>query len=121
MKTCPKCDAKNLNSKTVCDECGASIEDIPTIEHSNTISDYTEVINQLKALNEKVSSIETNTINNRSVIISDVNMTFEAIVKFMIKWAVATIPAAIILFVLGWYFAWMISGYLGRLLDVLLK
>lgn len=116
MKTCPKCDAKILNSKTVCDECGASIEDMPTIEHSTTISDYNEVTNQLKALNEKVTSIEINTRNNGSVIISDVNMTFGSMVVFMIKWAIAAIPAAIILFILGWFFMIMFSGLFGALL-----
>lgn len=36
------------------------------------------------------------------VVVVDLNMSFGAMVRFMVKWAVAAIPAAIILFVLFW-------------------
>ena len=35
------------------------------------------------------------------VTVTDVNMSFRAMVNFMVKWALASIPAAIILMVIG--------------------
>ncbi len=37
----------------------------------------------------------------RSVVITDIRMSFGAMVTFMVKWAIASIPAAIILFLIG--------------------
>ena len=34
----------------------------------------------------------------KSVMITDINMSFKSMVIFMVKWVIATIPAAIILF-----------------------
>ncbi len=36
------------------------------------------------------------------VVVIDINMSFAAMVRFMVKWAIATIPAAIILIILFW-------------------
>lgn len=38
---------------------------------------------------------------NQKVIITDINMPFLSMVSFMIKWSIASIPAFIILFILG--------------------
>jgi hypothetical protein len=38
------------------------------------------------------------------VVVTDVRMPFVSMVMFMVKWAIASIPAAVILFAL-WYFA----------------
>lgn len=37
----------------------------------------------------------------QEVIVTDIRMSFGSMVLFMVKWAIASIPAAIILFVLG--------------------
>ena len=39
--------------------------------------------------------------NNNQVIVVDVKMPFWSMVSFMVKWAIASIPALIILFMLG--------------------
>ena len=104
MKSCPKCGNKNLNSSKSCEWCGTSLENIEQIsnqENPEKNSNNNEIVNQLKALSDKISRIEINTRNRGSVEISDINMTFGSMVVFNIKWAIATIPAAIILFVLG--------------------
>ncbi|MBK3797540.1 hypothetical protein CXF92_18525 [Pseudomonas sp. Choline-3u-10] len=36
------------------------------------------------------------------VVVVDVNMSFGAMVRFMVKWALAAVPAAIILVILFW-------------------
>jgi len=40
-------------------------------------------------------------MEKQEVVVTDVQMPFGSMVVFMIKWAIATIPAAIILFILG--------------------
>ncbi|HEB72355.1 MAG TPA: hypothetical protein ENI77_07005 [Nitrospirae bacterium] len=49
----------------------------------------------------------------QGVVVNDINMTFSSMVSFMIKWALATIPAAIILagifFFLTGFFAWLMA------------
>jgi hypothetical protein len=45
----------------------------------------------------------------QEVIVTDIRMSFGSMVVFMVKWTIASIPAATILFVLGtimWSFLW---------------
>jgi len=37
----------------------------------------------------------------QEVIVTDISMSFGSMVVFMVKWAIASIPAAMILFLLG--------------------
>lgn len=37
----------------------------------------------------------------RTVVVTDIRMSFTSMVVFMVKWAIASIPAAIILFLIG--------------------
>jgi hypothetical protein len=50
-----------------------------------------------------------------SVRIVDVNMPFGSMVGFMVKWAIAAIPAIIILAVLGFVLTAMLAGMFGAL------
>jgi uncharacterized membrane protein YvbJ len=116
MKTCPKCGTKNLNNNNSCDECGTSLEQFSNHENFENVLNNSEIANQLKTLSDKLSQIELNTKNGGSVAIADINMTFESMVVFMIKWAIATIPAAIILFLLGLIFMALFGGLFAALL-----
>ena len=50
------------------------------------------------------------------VVVVDLNMSFGAMVRFMVKWVLASIPAMIILFILAAGFA-AITGLLGHMLK----
>jgi hypothetical protein len=50
--------------------------------------------------------------NSQSVIVKDIHMPFLSMVVFMVKWAIAAIPAFLILIILGVF----TSGILGGLL-----
>lgn len=54
----------------------------------------------------------------QSIKISDFDMPFSSMVAFMVKWAIASIPAIIILFVIGMVaagiFGGVIAGLMGR-------
>lgn len=45
------------------------------------------------------------------VSVTDIDMPFSSMIYLMIKWAIAAIPAAIILFILGAIFVSLFSGF----------
>ena len=48
-------------------------------------------------------------MEKHEVVVTDIQMPFGSMVVFMIKWAIATIPAAIILFILGAFLMGILS------------
>lgn len=48
--------------------------------------------------------------NSQRVVVVDVNMPFWSMVGFMVKWAVAAIPALIILIVIGMFGVAILAG-----------
>ena len=59
--------------------------------------------------------MDTNTVNQESatsiVKISDINMPFWSMVVFMVKWAIASIPAILILMLLFAIFGGLIGSF----------
>lgn len=49
-------------------------------------------------------------MEKQEVIVTDVQMPFGSMVVFMVKWAIAAIPAVIILFVIGVALAGILGG-----------
>lgn len=49
-------------------------------------------------------------MEKQEVVVTDIQMPFGSMVVFMIKWAIAAIPAAIILFILGAVLMGMLAG-----------
>ena len=47
------------------------------------------------------------------VVVVDIRMRFASMVIFMVKWVVASIPALIILFILGMIGSALFSGFFG--------
>jgi hypothetical protein len=52
--------------------------------------------------------------NGTEVIVVDVKMPFLSMVVFMVKWAIAAIPAIIILVIIGAVVAAFFGGLVGR-------
>jgi hypothetical protein len=52
---------------------------------------------------------------NAEVVVVDVKMPFLSMVVFMVKWVIASIPAILILVVLGAMFSGLLVGMFGRL------
>ena len=55
--------------------------------------------------------------NNQNVTVTDIKMPFGSMVQFMVKWAIASIPAFIILFLIGM----MVMGVFGVGIATLFK
>jgi hypothetical protein len=54
-------------------------------------------------------------VNKTDVTVVDIKMPFWSMVVFMVKWAIAAIPAMIILFVIGAILAGFMVGLVGGL------
>ena len=59
------------------------------------IEDYDE------STSKGIKGIASKSDNNNEVVITDIKMPFGSMVEFMVKWAIASIPAFIILFLIG--------------------
>jgi len=63
--------------------------------------DNKEIGGQVQAkpepLENKYSKTTLDGVKTTTVVVSDISMSFEAIIKFMVKWAIASIPAMFIL------------------------
>ena len=68
---------------------------------------------KLDRLNERIAAIEQNTDRGTGVTVSDIRLPFGSMVVLMVKWAIASIPAMIILIVLGSIIAGISSGLLS--------
>lgn len=95
MKECNNCHASNLMTAEVCIECGTPLE------NGGRQLEKSPLLNEMESINAKLDSLISQTKSNQKVSILDVNMPFFSMVAFMIKWAVASIPAVIVLFILG--------------------
>ena len=62
-------------------------------------------------------SIEIDDRNKNEVVITDIKMQFGSMVVFMVKWVIASIPAMIILFLVGF----MVMGVFGVGIATLFK
>ena len=64
-----------------------------------------------------VTGVASKSDNNNEVVITDIKMPFISMVEFMVKWAIASIPAFIILFLIGM----MVFGVFGVGIATLFK
>ena len=62
-------------------------------------------------------SIEIDDRNKNEVVITDIKMQFGSMVVFMVKWVIASIPAMIILFLVGF----LMMGVFGVGIATLFK
>jgi hypothetical protein len=97
---CPQCgkemsfsEKKRIigGDQMIGDECG----------HAITVFKYDKIISGEVKVDVKPHQAIKNQSNSQNVIITDIKMPFSSMVEFMVKWAIASIPAFIILFLIG--------------------
>jgi uncharacterized membrane protein YvbJ len=89
MKACPSCGAENHDQAVSCKRCDRPF---PGYESQVLIAPRSP---------------------SPPVRITDIDMPFGSMVAFMVKWAIASIPAFVILFVLGLLVAAVFGGLLS--------
>ena len=102
---CKKCGEKNTIP-----ENAEGISDAE-IKSEHTISDAFDDGNNKQSDSKtiEVSTHQGNSTQFQPVTIEDIKMPFGSMVQFMVKWAIASIPAFIILFLIGM----MVMGVFG--------
>jgi CHASE2 domain-containing sensor protein len=84
--------------------------------HREVGSNPTELLREqvilLREIHQSLREVEAQQAETGYVEVVDVGMRFGSMVAFMLKWAIASIPAIIILVVLG-IVAWAVIGALG--------
>jgi hypothetical protein len=55
---------------------------------------------------------------SKYVVVTDINMSFISMVIFMVKWVVASIPAFIILSIIGALFMMLFGGIMGGMSNM---
>ena len=94
MAECKKCGEKNTIPKSA---EGISESEIKS-EH--TISDAFDDGSNKQSNSKTIEVSATQSHNANEVIITDIKMKFGSMVEFMVKWAIASIPAIIILIII---------------------
>ena len=80
--------------------CNGAFSDNPS-QYIPELTEEDEDIDEKQASTEiNTSSTTSSNITNSKVQITNFDMPFEDMIKFMVKWALASIPAFIILFII---------------------
>ncbi|MEA2570766.1 MAG: hypothetical protein QOI24_2767 [Acidobacteriota bacterium] len=82
---------------TECDRCTA---DIPEGANSCAVCGFSDKVSHVETT--VTARLRSQKRDAQAVIITDLDMPFTSMVRFMVKWAIATIPAALILVFVVW-------------------
>lgn len=115
MIQCPQCKTKNPNTALKCESCGTSLKPAQPSKGAAMNAVVNKLFDKLDTLNERICAIEQNTSGGSSVSISDIKMPFGSMVVLMVKWAIASIPAMIILFIIGSIVTGIFGGLFGAM------
>jgi hypothetical protein len=96
---CPACGRRNADTSTHC-YCGRPLIDVPSDD----------------PVSASIVAGSTGRVSLRpEVVVADVRMSFWSMVIFMVKWAIASIPAAIILVAVVLFAAVFLGGIFSAL------
>lgn len=103
---CPKCSYEPTLSEVQaspddCTKCGVNYQSHAQLR-DRELAERRARKHELSALAPEVRDVAASYPGAQAVVVVDVNMSFGAMVRFMVKWAIATVPAAIILIILFW-------------------
>jgi hypothetical protein len=98
----------------------------PTVRSSPPVSavDIALMMSLHRQIDQRVENVEyllsqvarNQTNGAQQVVVKDVSMSFGSMVVFMVKWAIAAIPAAIILFIVTWFMLLTFAGALRAMI-----
>jgi hypothetical protein len=114
VKVCPKCKAQNHPSMTYCAKCGGDLPSIKQESDTKPIDPPAYAAGPAKAdaspaTQPQSMAAQANTAPIQCRIV-DIDLPFWSMVNFMVKWAVAAIPALIILIILAFFAVAILSA-----------
>ena len=102
IENCTKCNAKITDHEIKNNFCSVCYKVVDENADKVKKSGYDFVGSEESKENDK-ADIDNRIIQN--VVVTDIKMSFSSMVEFMVKWAIASIPALIILFIIGFFVA----------------
>lgn len=129
---CPACKADSpvaeYGDPLKCPKCGAFYEKavwhagdrLGKDEHDKVLDERKRAAAPVSILPHVKKMADMNK-GAQPVVVVDLNMSFSSMVVFMIKWAIASIPAMIVLFLIGMVLFALFAGAAGGLLGLLPK
>lgn len=114
MWQCTKCGESISEGFDRCWKCG-NLRDGSQAKDRSKVSPETGLpsdllLSQVVAANAGARSHGSNHSARQEVMIVDINLPFKSMVVFMVKWALASIPAFMILLILAFIFSGLIAG-----------
>ena len=106
MLKCPECSVVNPEGARIC-ICGLDLA--ATFQNMPSAEKHKYIVGQDK--DAEMQRIQ----NSQPVVVTDIDMPFGSMVVFMVKWALASIPAIIVLAVIGILSFIVITGILAGL------
>lgn len=132
---CPNCQATNRDGSRFCVSCGYTMPVVPAPPAWATAAPAPPTAQPpayvpsppayvpaapLPASDIQAVAAPAAVSQARPVVVTDINMPFGSMVVFMVKWALASIPAVIILAVVFLILSGILGGVLAGLLGALL-
>ena len=97
MKICVNCGTRNINSATVCENCGKPILVTSESTQPNEDKFQSQILERLESMDRHLSSLKAEIAHDPITRVVDFDMPFGSLVGFMVKASLASIPAFIIL------------------------
>ncbi len=111
---CPQCGQPYFEGTDFCDGCGQGLSAsayAPLAQSAAERSWYQPRTGAAVAMAPRAAEVG-------EVTVIDIKMPFLSMVVFMIKWAIAAIPAGIVLAVIGTVLTVLLSGMMGGLAQL---
>jgi len=102
FENCTQCNAKITDHEIENNFCSVCYKVVDKNADKVKKGGYDSVSSEETKENDK-AKIDNKNLQN--VVVTDIKMPFSSMVEFMVKWAIASIPALIILFIIGFFVA----------------
>ena len=102
-QNCPTCQTPFFKGTDYCTDCGEKLNwvDGGTPAPATGSAERADSQGQPFAMPRSVSPAPRGAQGPTDVVVTDIHMSFGSMVLFMVKWALASIPALIILMIIG--------------------
>ncbi len=119
---CPSCNAVNPDGGRFCMTCGQPLSAVTASSATDVPATASAAKMTTSPTAPPIAALPVNSaagMQSLRVVVTDVNMQFGSMVVFMIKWALAAIPAAIVLVLAFALISAIFGGLLGGILSTL--
>ena len=108
-----------VGDEAECNKCGGKtiIQEDAKVADSKRVVDAWEQEQKAETMEKKAIHTDDTNSTNQDVVVTDIRMPFISMVIFMVKWVIASIPAMIILFLVGF----LVMGVFGVGIATLFK